>query len=80
MFSYVLTQPEVAAAVAAVTVGLHNANVSVPNFNHGSQSDTKPEDKYNLAHPRPKLRYTGVLISPQPDQEGNKLMFLSKWR
>jgi len=23
---------------------------------------------------------TGVLISPQPDQEGNKLMFLSEWR
>jgi len=22
---------------------------------------------------------TGVLISPQPDQEGNKLMFLSEW-
>ena len=21
-----------------------------------------------------------VLISPQPDQEGNKLMFLSEWR
>jgi len=24
--------------------------------------------------------YTGVLISPQPDQEGNKLMLLSEWR
>jgi len=24
--------------------------------------------------------YTGLLISPQPDQEGNKLMFLSEWR
>jgi len=23
---------------------------------------------------------TGVLISPYPDQEGNKLMFLSEWR
>ena len=23
---------------------------------------------------------TGVLICPQPDQEGNKLMFLSEWR
>ena len=23
---------------------------------------------------------TGVLISPWPDQEGNKLMFLSEWR
>jgi hypothetical protein len=23
---------------------------------------------------------TGVLISPQPDQEENKLMFLSEWR
>ena len=22
---------------------------------------------------------TGVLISPYPDQEGNKLMFLSEW-
>ena len=22
----------------------------------------------------------GVLISPYPDQEGNKLMFLSEWR
>ena len=22
----------------------------------------------------------GLLISPQPDQEGNKLMFLSEWR
>jgi len=22
----------------------------------------------------------GVLISPSPDQEGNKLMFLSEWR
>jgi len=26
------------------------------------------------------LRYTGVLISPWPDQEENKLMFLSEWR
>jgi len=25
-------------------------------------------------------RNTGVLISPQPDQEGNRLMFLSEWR
>ena len=25
------------------------------------------------------LRYTGVLVSPLPDQEGNKLMFLSEW-
>ena len=24
--------------------------------------------------------YTGVLISPRPNQEGNKLMFLSEWR
>ena len=24
--------------------------------------------------------YTGVLICPWPDQEGNKLMFLSEWR
>jgi len=24
--------------------------------------------------------YTGVLISPYPDQEGTKLMFLSEWR
>ena len=23
---------------------------------------------------------TGLLISPYPDQEGNKLMFLSEWR
>ena len=23
---------------------------------------------------------TGALISPYPDQEGNKLMFLSEWR
>ena len=23
---------------------------------------------------------TGVLKSPEPDQEGNKLMFLSEWR
>jgi len=23
---------------------------------------------------------TGTLISPQPKQEGNKLMFLSEWR
>jgi len=32
---------------------------------------------------RPLLKsvtaYTGVLISPWPDQEGNKLMFLSEW-
>ena len=26
------------------------------------------------------IRNTGVMISPQPDQEGNKLMFLSEWR
>ena len=26
------------------------------------------------------IYYTGVLISPYPDQEGNKLMFLSEWR
>ena len=26
------------------------------------------------------VRSTGVLISPQPDQEGNKLIFLSEWR
>jgi len=26
------------------------------------------------------LTYTGVVISPLPDQEGNKLMFLSEWR
>ena len=25
-------------------------------------------------------RITGVLISPYPDQEGNKLIFLSEWR
>ena len=25
-------------------------------------------------------KYTGVLISPYPDQEGNKPIFLSKWR
>jgi len=24
--------------------------------------------------------YTGVLLSPQPNKEGNKLMFLSEWR
>jgi len=24
--------------------------------------------------------YTGVLISPQPDEGGKKLMFLSEWR
>jgi len=27
-----------------------------------------------------KFHPTGVLISPKPDQEGNKLMFLSEWR
>ena len=27
-----------------------------------------------------RLLYTGVLISPYPDQEGNKLLFLSEWR
>ena len=26
------------------------------------------------------FQITGVLISPQPDQEGKKLMFLSEWR
>ena len=26
-----------------------------------------------------KFHPTGVLISPKPDQEGNKLMFLSEW-
>ena len=26
------------------------------------------------------LPFTGVLISPPPDQEGNMLMFLSEWR
>ena len=26
------------------------------------------------------MRDTGVLISPYPDQERNKLMFLSEWR
>ena len=26
------------------------------------------------------LNCTGVLVSPYPDQEGNKLMFLSEWR
>jgi len=26
------------------------------------------------------FRSTGVLISPKPDQEGNKLMFLSEFR
>jgi len=26
------------------------------------------------------MLYTGVLISRQPDQEGNKLMSLSEWR
>ena len=25
-------------------------------------------------------KYTGVVVSPYPDQEGNKLMFLSEWR
>jgi len=28
----------------------------------------------------PYLSCTGVLISPLPDQDGNKLMFLSEWR
>jgi len=26
------------------------------------------------------MKFTGVLVSPWPDQEGNKLMFLSEWR
>ena len=26
------------------------------------------------------VHLTGVLIRPYPDQEGNKLMFLSEWR
>jgi hypothetical protein len=26
------------------------------------------------------VKFTGALISPQPDEERNKLMFLSEWR
>ena len=27
-----------------------------------------------------RVHFTGMLVSPQPDHEGNKLMFLSEWR
>ena len=34
----------------------------------------------NIKFSRDGEHYTGVLISPQPDQEGHKLMILSEWR
>jgi len=34
-------------------------------------------ERLSPLHARP---YTMVLISPYPDQEGNKLKFLSEWR
>ena len=33
-----------------------------------------------LHQPFQLIYVPGVLISPKPDQEGNKLMFLSEWR
>jgi len=34
----------------------------------------------SLCWPLPEMSHAGVLMSPWPHQEGNKLMFLSEWR
>ena len=36
--------------------------------------------QYRHACDEEQMKFTGVLVSPWPDQEGNKLMFLSEWR
>ena len=46
MFSYVLTQPKVAAAVAAVTVGLQNATL-YPHQTSIMVPDLTPNQKIN---------------------------------
>jgi len=49
-------------------------------FGSEALQNTNPEGKMRKSPPRQNLICTGVLISPWPDQEGNKLIFLSECR
>ena len=75
MFSYVLTQPEVAAAVAAVTDGLHNAKVS-PNQTSIVVPNLTPNRKINKTPNQG--RQTNLLPSPgtKPSTQGRQTNLL----